>query len=104
MFLAATQVVQRFGASCHLPGSFQAPLAVVLYNGSYEEAVRANILAGGDQASRAYSVGAITAAQGGLGAIPVAWRERTKELPNVEALLETVLDQRFGQVEKPPYS
>jgi hypothetical protein len=51
------------GSSCHLPGSFLSPLhCIARHPFDYKAAVRANILAAGDQCSRAVFVGACLAA------------------------------------------
>ncbi|XP_019643438.1 PREDICTED: crystallin J1A-like [Branchiostoma belcheri] len=71
------EVVNKvFGSSCALPKQFQAALHCVLTHTDYVSAVRATILAGGDNASRAGFVGACFGALGGLDGIPTEWKEK----------------------------
>ena len=60
--LCSCRVSKAFGSSCILPAALQGALLVSLYAPSYAEAVRANILAAGDQASRSIAAGALHAA------------------------------------------
>ncbi|KAK9830326.1 hypothetical protein WJX72_011026 [[Myrmecia] bisecta] len=89
-----TDAVLRFGQSCHLPGSFQAPLQCALKAESYTDAVRRNILAGGDNCSRSILIGALLAAQNGLEAIPDTWKDKTDSYHELEALVDQLLAQR----------
>lgn len=61
--LSIKEAIAGFGQSCHLPGSFQGPFFVALHSESYQKAIRDNILAGGDNCSRAHMIGALFAAQ-----------------------------------------
>jgi ADP-ribosylglycohydrolase len=91
------QAVQSFGSSCHLPGSFQGPVLTALFAPNYTEAVRANILAGGDQGSRSLTLGAIVAAAGGLAVVPKEWKDKTNKMMEIEALVDELLKQRFSE-------
>lgn len=63
-FLCAAVTAKKLGLSCGLPHSLQvAVLAGLKYSTSYEDGVRATIIAGGDNASRNVLVGALLAAQ-----------------------------------------
>jgi hypothetical protein len=73
--------VQRLGSACELPGMFlssvhgMALAAACMPAGRPPDlaaAVRATILAGGDQASRSLFIGAALAAAGG--SVPAVWR------------------------------
>jgi ADP-ribosylglycohydrolase len=70
----------------------------VLQASDYVGAVRNNILAGGDQASRAHTVGALWGAQGGSAGIPEAWRLKVDKLKEIEALVDEMLVHRFRSV------
>ncbi|CAH1271847.1 Hypp4723 [Branchiostoma lanceolatum] len=71
------EVVNKvFGSSCALPKQFQAALHCVVTHTDYVSAVRATILAGGDNASRAGFVGACFGALGGLDGIPAEWKDK----------------------------
>jgi ADP-ribosylglycohydrolase len=89
--------VRTFGASCHLPGSFQGPVVAMLYAPDYVEAVRVSILGGGDQASRSIVAGAVMAAAAGGGdAVPQPWRNKVTRLAEIEALVDELLKKRFA--------
>jgi ADP-ribosylglycohydrolase len=65
----------EFGMSCGLPGALSLALTIAGRHGDdYVAAQRANMLAGGDCASRAAVVGALAAAR--AGAVPDAWLSR----------------------------
>jgi len=68
----------RLGRSCTLPGAFQVSLHAVSGCTGYVDAVRSNILAGGDQSSRAMLIGALLAAEQGDNAIPSEWKARVQ--------------------------
>lgn len=87
--------MQGFGSSCHLPGSFQGPVVVASFAPDYTTAVRSNILAAGDQASRAIALGAVMAAAGGEAAVPAAWRQKVTKMAEIEALVDELLKKRF---------
>ncbi len=61
---------------------------------SYVDAVRANILAGGDNASRAVLIGAVLAADNGLAAIPDEWKKKTNNYAELEALADKIIARR----------
>lgn len=68
-------VALEHGLGCNLPGGFTVGLAVAAAHGEdYVAAQRANLLVGGDSASRAAVVGALAAAR--AGAVPAAWLDR----------------------------
>lgn len=62
-FSSAISAIGKFGQSCHLPGSFQGPFYMAVHSSNYLEAVRENIMSGGDNCSRAHLIGALFAAQ-----------------------------------------
>ena len=99
------QGVKAFGSSCILPAALQGALLVSLYAPSYAEAVRANILAAGDQASRSIAAGALHAAAAAAasdsaakteadGGVPQNWRQKVKGMGELEGLVDQVLNQR----------
>lgn len=93
-----TVAVQHFGQSCHLPGSFQAPLHCVLTSDDYASAIRKNILAGGDNCSRAHLIGALFAAQDGWDSVPKEWKTKATKLTEVEAQVDMLMSQRAQDV------
>ena len=62
----------RLGASCALPGALLTAAHILRSAAGYEDAVRRNILAGGDQCSRSVLIGACFAAEDPA-AVPDAW-------------------------------
>ena len=68
-------VGNEFGLGCSLPGALTVALAVAAAHGDdFVAAQRANMLVGGDSASRAAVVGALAAAR--AAAVPDAWLDR----------------------------
>lgn len=62
-FSSIIAAIGKFGQSCHLPGSFQGSFYIAVHSSTYMEAVRENIMSGGDSCSRAHLIGALFAAQ-----------------------------------------
>lgn len=91
------QAIGEFGRSCHLPGSYQGPLVSALLGRDYPDAVKGNILAGGDQASRAHIVGALWGAQGGAAGVPDGWKRKVSRMAEIESLTDRLLAQRFDR-------
>ena len=71
-----SQVLAAFGLSCMLPQSLVAPLYLARKCATLEEAVDANIRAGGDSCSRAMCIGALYGAAGA--ACPTAWAGKVR--------------------------
>ncbi len=69
---APADAAARLGASCALPGALLMSAHILRSATGYEDAVRLNILAGGDQCSRGALIGACYAAQDPA-AVPAAW-------------------------------
>ncbi|KAF4318434.1 hypothetical protein BBO99_00007102 [Phytophthora kernoviae] len=90
-FEDATAAVAHFGKPCSLPGVLQGSLFVLLTYNSYVEALRANMLAGGDNCSRAIVIGAITAAAEGGEAIPAEWKQKAVVYAQVQAMAEKIV-------------
>ena len=77
-----------FGSPCYNPGSFQGAIHAVQTSGSFKEAVRKTIRAGGCNCSRSFFIGAITGAKYGINGIPVDWMRKTN---NIERIIKTAL-------------
>ncbi|KAG2439498.1 hypothetical protein HXX76_004852 [Chlamydomonas incerta] len=78
------------GPACGNPAAFtNVAMAAAVYGGdsgnAYVDGVRANLMAGGDNCSRSLLVGALLAAQGGLGSLPAEWRAKATKLAEYEA-------------------
>lgn len=75
--LSVLEATLKFGQSCPLPSSFPAAVHCALrHEADFAAAVRSTAAAGGDNAARAAMIGAWLGAAHGIGAIPVAWREK----------------------------
>ncbi|EGZ27550.1 hypothetical protein PHYSODRAFT_353417 [Phytophthora sojae] len=90
-FPDATAAIAHFGKACPLPGSLQGSLFVLLTSSGYVEALRANMLAGGDSCSRAVVIGAVTAAAQDGDAVPAEWKQKAKDYAEVQALAEKII-------------
>lgn len=71
-----TSVIKDIGQSCASPFAVPATLYIILkYADHYEEAMKANVLAGGDSAGRGMVIGMVLGAYLGIFAIPNQWVE-----------------------------
>lgn len=86
--------ITSLGKSCHLPGSFQAPMYTAYFAEDYIQAVRENILGGGDNCSRAVVAGSLLGAQDGLAAIPDGWKKQVDDYKVLEKLVDKVVESR----------
>ena len=82
---SARDTVQKFGASCKSFGAFEGSLFFLRTAKTYEEAIRENALAGGDNCSRAMFIGAAYA--GSMG-VPSEWKDKSKDYIEVAAMLQ----------------
>lgn len=86
-------IAATHGLSCALPGAFIVALAIASkpeYN--YIQAARANLMAGGDSASRANVVGALKAAQ--EGGVPEGWAAKVLKRDELEDDVEKLVGAR----------
>ena len=81
--MSVSEIVNKFGKACGLPGSFQGALAGLLLAPDFVTAVRRNILAGGDCCARANYIGAALGAKLGIEAIPIEWIEKVNNIGNI---------------------
>ena len=93
---SAEAAADLFGRDCTLPGAFQLALHIVAGCVGYATGIRDNILAAGDQSSRAMFIGALLAAEQGYGAIPSNWKAKVESnrLAEVERLSERLVRAR----------
>ncbi|TMW65924.1 hypothetical protein Poli38472_003689 [Pythium oligandrum] len=81
--------------SCGLPGVLKGSLFVLLTSNGYVDAVRANMVAGGDNCSRSILIGACAAAaavtEGAMDPVPAEWKHKTKSYTQVQAFAERLL-------------
>ena len=81
-----------YATSCQLPGSFAVPLQLVYQYPSYEDAIRQNILLGGDNCSRGVFIGALCAGAGSK--IPQEWIDKTRDIRLFEKMVDVILSKR----------
>lgn len=75
--LDAPSAAARFGAACHVGQGLPVMFHILSHARGYAEAIRANILAGGDSCGRSIILGAVCGAAGG---VPLAWLARLAPL------------------------
>ncbi|TMW60403.1 hypothetical protein Poli38472_000445 [Pythium oligandrum] len=94
-FADATAAIDKYGKSCGLPGVLKGSLFVLLTSNGYVDAVRANMVAGGDNCSRSILIGACAAAaavtEGAMDPVPAEWKHKTKSYTQVQAFAERLL-------------
>lgn len=87
---SVNEVTATFGLACHLRYGVPSLLHNAITAGSFTEAVRRNILAGGDNCGRAMLLGAIMGVQFGVGGaqgIPQAWIDQLSRHRDINACL-----------------
>lgn len=96
--LPARDAVGKMGRACSLPGSFQGAMhALYLHSSDGLEATAvANVLAAGDQCSRAILIGAFMGAAGGLGSLPDEWRAKATDFQAIHDMATVVVACRGG--------
>lgn len=82
--------VETFGLSGQLPGSLKSSIYALKSFRCYEVAIRANIIAGGDNACRSWIVGSLLAAEGGEKAIPEQWKSKTSMYSQIYSLANRI--------------
>lgn len=90
----STQVTKHFGMACDLRYGVPSVVHNLSSTTDYTTAIRNNIYGGGDNCGRSILVGAIAGAVYGVGGdngIPLAWIEKLKARPEVEALLSQLI-------------
>jgi ADP-ribosylglycohydrolase len=66
----STEAIKTLGQSCSVEGGFAAVIYLLMRFSDFQEAMEANVLAGGDSAARGMIVGAVLGAYGGMEVIP----------------------------------
>ncbi|SER44332.1 ADP-ribosylglycohydrolase [Nitrosomonas sp. Nm51] len=83
--LNSVAAAARFGSACHVSEGLPVIVHIVNHAESFQQAVEANIRAGGDSCGRAIMLGAISAAQAAMqndvdGTIPLSWLAKYNNL------------------------
>lgn len=84
---------EGFGLDAQLPGCMQSALVALYSFRSYKTAVRANIVAGGDNALRSWFIGAMFAAEGAdrMDSIPLRWKQQCVDFADISGLTNRVV-------------
>jgi ADP-ribosylglycohydrolase len=93
-----TGAVERWGHGSSVAAVLQLSLHIALSNASYVQAVRDNILAGGDSTARAHVLGALLGARDGYDAIPKRWKSKAIRRLQLEQMLQMLLYQRTAKL------
>lgn len=80
------------GRPCHLNQGMPLAFHILSHTTSYQDAINANILAGGDNCGRAIMVGALAGAAYGIDAIPIEWVIATNNASALLTLSKTILN------------
>lgn len=85
--LNSIEVAEYFGSACHILEGLPVIAHIAQHATSYQEAIEANIRAGGDSCGRAIMLGAIVAGQAeqqpnGDATIPLSWLTKYNRLSN----------------------
>ena len=86
------EMALHFGIACHLPYSLPHDIVLLHNCDNYMDAIRTNILAGGDNCGRSVMIGAIYAAIYGQGenGLPRPWVEKLTKKQEIEALIAEI--------------
>ena len=84
-------VVESIGLNGNLPAVLVASLYNLRVFKSYESAIRANIIAGGDNVCRSWMIGTLIAAEQGINVIPNTWIAKTTLYDELLALTNRVV-------------
>ena len=86
------QTVADFGQMCEIEAAFPATIHLIAkYEDNYKQAMIANVMAGGDSASRGMLSGMVLGAYHGMAAIPEPWVAGLNCLDRINACLKTLL-------------
>ena len=87
-------VIKRFGQMCDVNAGFPGAVHLIAaYPDNYEEALIANVMAGGDSAARGMLAGAIIGAGVGLEGIPAQWRDDLVARDRIQELIDQIVAQ-----------
>jgi ADP-ribosylglycohydrolase len=85
------EAIAGFGQSCDTRGAFPAAVHLIArHQGSLEEALIENVMAGGDSAARGMVAGMVLGAHLGPDSIPGAWLAALKQREHIVALLDRI--------------
>jgi hypothetical protein len=90
----------RFGLNGQLPGCLKTSLYGVKIFRGYEVAIRANIVAAGDNVLRSWLIGSFLAAEQGTTAIPKGWCSQTALYMKIQELAEVIVNSNANLDQK----
>lgn len=82
------EITNTIGMSCQLDYGVPSVAHNMLHAVDFKQAVRTNILAGGDNCGRAIIIGALMGAQYG---VPDDWAAKLADLPEIEKLIQAIV-------------
>ncbi|KAG5192921.1 ADP-ribosylation/Crystallin J1 [Tribonema minus] len=90
-----SQAVKEMGLSCALPGVFSGAVLALAKaadagEADFQAVIEANMLAGGDNCSRAGFIGACLAAEQGIECVPQEWIAQTTVFEEAESLVDRI--------------
>lgn len=91
MNCSVREATREFGLHCDLGSGVPSLMHNLARAESFTDAIRQNILAGGDNCGRAIVLGAVCGAQFGMGndaGIPLAWLERVNDMDRIRSDIE----------------
>ncbi len=91
--LSVSEVTAQYGLSCQLEYAMPSIMYNLSTTRSFEQGIRDNIRAGGDNCGRSILLGAVLGAHFGIGGtngIPVEWLDRLNRKDEINSLLDTL--------------
>ena len=90
LHLKPNKAVKELGQSCSIKGALSATLHFLLAYDNVKEALRANVLAGGDSAARGMIIGALFGAKEGFSAIDEGMRNALSHQSHIAHLIKSI--------------
>ena len=90
LHLDSNRAIKELGQSCSIKGAFSATLHFLLAYDNVKEALKANVLAGGDSAARGMIIGALFGAKDGFSTIDEGMRDALSLKTHIAHLIESI--------------
>lgn len=97
--LETSAIGDRFGRTCYLNEAMPVIFHILGHAKSFTEAIRANILCGGDSCGRAWIIGPAMAAVYGIGSengVPLSWLTRVTDAHNLFKDIELLTEKIYS--------
>ncbi len=86
--------IRRFGQMCDVAAGFPGVVHLIAsYEDRFEDALVANVMAGGDSAARGLLAGTVLGAAAGMDGIPGRWREALVDRHRIQDLLDRLAER-----------